>query len=163
MRKWLIFMGICLVLSGCGRVETFETVDDDLLKPVMAEAGEIRLQLPDSASGQCILSSEAGKLYFCDGFTVTVQTLQRGDLSRTCSTLCGFSAEEVSMVQTFEKGFHRWDWVWTAAGEGGDAVGRAAVLDDGVYHYCVSVMAEAGEAGARETQWSALMGSIEVV
>ena len=85
MRKWLIFMGMCLVLSGCGRVETFE------------------------------------------------------------------------------KGFHRWDWVWTAAGEGGDAVGRAAVLDDGVYHYCVSVMAEAGEAGALETQWSALMGSIEVV
>lgn len=162
MKKWLICLCLSIFLSGCAAAETFETVGDDWLQPVMAPVGEIQLSLPDSASTQTILGTRGDKLYFCDGYTVTVQTLDRGDLGRTCKTLCGFGAESLNIMETVSQGNKRFDWVWTAAGEGGDAVGRAAVIDDGNYHYCVTIMADAGAAGELEGEWTALLRSFHI-
>lgn len=162
MKKWLICICFALFLTGCAAAETFETVGDDLIQPVMAPMGEIVLTLPSSASRQTMISDEDGKLYFCDGYTATVQTMDRGDLERTAKALCGFGVESLDIMETVSEGNKRWDWVWTAAGEGGDAVGRAAVIDDGSYHYCVTVMADAGNAGALEAEWNALFRSFGV-
>lgn len=162
MKKWLICLFMTLFLTGCAAKETFETVGDELLQPVMAPAGEIVLDLPASASAQTMVGDEDGKLYFCDGYTVTVQTLDRGDLVRTVKTLCGFSLDSLDIVETVSGENKRWDWVWTCAGEGGDSVGRAAVIDDGNYHYCVTVMADYGAAGELQTEWNALLGSFAV-
>ena len=162
MKKWLICICFVLFLTGCAAAETFETVGDDLLQPVMAPIGEIMLELPSSASRQTMISDEDGKLYFCDGYTVTVQTLNRGDLDRTARTLCGFGVSNLDIVETASEGKKRWDWAWTAAGEGGDTVGRAAVIDDGHYHYCVTVMANAADAGALDGQWTAMLRSFDI-
>lgn len=162
MKKWWMCLCVVFFLTGCAAAETFETVADDILQPVMAPAGEIVLTLPESASAQTALGGDGDKLYFCDGYTVTVQTMDRGDLDRTTKTLCGFGADSLNIVETVNDGCKRWDWVWTAAGEGGDAVGRAAVIDDGNYHYCVTIMADAGKAGQLEAEWSALLRSFSV-
>lgn len=162
MKKWWICFGLVFLLTGCAAAETFETVGDELLQPAMAEVGEITLSLPENASAQTMLSGEGDKLYFCDGYTATVQTMARGDLERTCKALCGFGRDSLNIVETVSNGHQRWDWVWTAAGEGGDAVGRAAVIDDGKYHYCVTVMADAAQAGALEGEWTALLQSFRV-
>ena len=36
------------------------------------------------------------KLYFCDGYTLTLQILDGGDWSRTVQTLCGYLPEKKS-------------------------------------------------------------------
>ena len=161
MKKWWICLCFVIFLTGCAAEETFETVGDILDQPVMAPAAQIVLELPESASTQTG-TGEGNRLYFCDGYTVTVQTMDRGDLERTARSLCGFGTESLKIVQTLDGDKKRWDWVWTAAGEGGDAVGRAAVIDDGNYHYCVTAMAGAEAAGELEQQWTKLFRSFRI-
>ena len=93
MKKWWMIICVSVLLTGCGAAETFETVGDELLQPVMAEVGQINLSLPPEASTQTMLGSDTDKLYFCDGYTAAVQIMDRGDLDRTCRQLCGFGAD----------------------------------------------------------------------
>ena len=53
----------------------------------------------------------------------------------------------------------RYDLVWTAAGEEGDILCRAAVIDDGHYHYCLTAMVEAAQANAVQSTWNDLFAS----
>lgn len=162
MKKCWICVFAALLLTGCGTRETFETVNDEILQPVMAPAGELSLQLPQSATAQAVQSEDGAKLYFCDDYVLTVQTLDGGDMERTARELCGFKTDSLRVMETVSGEYKRRDWVWTAAGEGGDHIGRAAVLDDGHYHYCVTVMADAGAAGDLEPEWNALFGSLHL-
>ena len=41
-------------------------------------------------------------------------------------------------------------------------MGQAAVIDDGKYHYCVSLLADATLAGELEVQWGKLLNSFSV-
>jgi hypothetical protein len=162
MRKWWIVLGLSLLLTGCATAEVFETVGDELRQPVMAEVGQISLAVPEGAYVQTMVTGDDDKLYFCDGYTVAVQILTRGDLNRTCAELCGFKKDSLNVLETSVGGQKRYDWIWTAAGEGGDVLGRAAVIDDGKYHYCVSLQADAARAGELEGQWSKLLASFYV-
>jgi hypothetical protein len=162
VKKWLICLCFVVFLSGCAATETFETVDDELLQPAMAEVGEIVLTLPPEASAQTMLGADGDRLYFCNGYTAAVQIMPRGDLDRTCRSLCGFGTAGLNILETSSNGQKRFDWVWTAVGEGGDALGRAAVIDDGKYHYCVTLQSEAALAGELEPVWSEIFGSFSV-
>jgi hypothetical protein len=160
MKKCLIWVLLVMLLSGCGVRETFETVDDDVIQPVMASAAELSMKLPDTAAAQAVQNDDGGKLYFCDGYVLTVQTLDGGDMERTAKELCGFGTDGLDILETISTDHRRRDWVWTCAGEGGDSIGRAAVLDDGNFHYCVTVMAGAATVGSLEEEWNALFSSL---
>ena len=77
-----------------------------------------------------------------------------------CSYLCGYGTGQLTMLETGLGGVKRYDWTWTSAGEGGVQVGRGAVLDDGDYHYCVTVMADEASSGGLDTQWDTLFSSL---
>jgi hypothetical protein len=47
-------------------------------------------------------------------------------------------------------------------GESGQLVCRAAVLDDGNYHYCLTAVAPAANAGELSEQWNALFASLRL-
>lgn len=162
MKKLWIILCISVLFTGCASAETFETLGDELLQPAMAEVGQINLSLPPEASSQTMLSNDGDKLYFCDGYTAAVQIMDRGNLDRTCRQLCGFGADSLNILETVSDDGRRYDWVWTAAGEGGDVLGRVAVIDDGSYHYCVSLQADASMAGELESQWIKLLSSFSV-
>jgi hypothetical protein len=81
-------------------------------------------------------------------------------LDRTARTLCGFDRERLTVMETRPGGLKRYDWTWTSAGEGGAQVGRAAVLDDGDHHYCMTVMADEAGSGDLDTRWDALFASM---
>ena len=72
-----------------------------------------------------------------------METLSSGDINETLRQLTGFESDELTVMETAQMGLNRYECVWTAAGEGGDVVGCAAILDDGSYHYCVTVMGNA--------------------
>lgn len=163
MKKCWIILALTLFLSGCSAQETFETVSDVLDVPAMAQMQQIELALPKEAATASMENPDAGKIYLCDGYTLTVQTMDAGDLNRTLQQLTGYVREQLTVMETQQGGITRYESVWTAAGEGGDQIGRAVILDDGSYHYAVTVMAEATVAGEKTAQWQEILDSIKLV
>ena len=160
MKKWIVFIFAAALLCGCGVQPTFETVDDQDLLVVSAPVREVKLNLPAEAAKPAMQTDDGDSLYLCNGYTLTVQTLDGGDLGRTLRQVTGYWQEELQPLRTKFSGATRYDLTWSAAGEGGDQVARAVILDDGQYHYAVCVMAEADMAGQLQNTWQDLLGSV---
>lgn len=163
MKKLWILLLCGFLLAGCGAKETFETVDDSFATPVSASVKQVSLSLPKEAAVTVMDNGEGGRLYLCDGYVLTVQTMESGDLQRTLRETTGFSKEDLTLMETDHYGTARYDCVWTSAGETGDQVCRAAILDDGTCHYVVSVMAPAETAGELKETWQNLLDSISLI
>ena len=143
MKKMLFILLTALVLAGCSQAPAAETVMDVLEEPVLAQPREVRLELPGETVA-CAMESDSGRLYLGDGYEVMVQTLPGGDLDATIRSLTGFSREDITVMQTGQEP-KRWEFAWAAAGERGERVGRGVVLEDGSYHYCLSVLQDADD------------------
>lgn len=161
MKKGLLLLLCALLLTGCGAQETFETISDELGVSMPAVC-DVQLLLPEEAAVPSMESEDGSKLYLCDGYTVTVQTLDGGDLNRTFRELSGHSKDELTVIQTARDGIDRYECVWSAAGEGEDQICRALILDDGVYHYAVTVMANATQSGQLRQAWQEIMDSVSL-
>lgn len=151
---------LSLLLAGCGAQPTFETVGDSqvFVQPVQRQ---IRVSMP-SDTVLPVMETETGQLYIWRDYEIAVQTLAGGDLDATVRSLCGFGRDRVEILQTAADGFERYDFVWSAAGETGDRVGRACVISDGAYHYCLSAMADAGHGEELREQWNGIFETFRV-
>ena len=139
--KWLVVL-LALVLCGCRTQETFETISDEPVEQVMAIPREISVRLPDSAVAP-VLESEERQVYFCEDYEIVIETLASGDLDATLRSISGFGRDQLTLMQTQWQDVTRYEFVWAAAGEEGDRLGRGVILDDGKYHYCMSVLRDA--------------------
>ena len=158
MRRFLFLLLACVLLSGCAATPTFETMGPVLHQPDQLPAmAATRLSLPESAALQTF-GGGTDKLYECEGYTLVLQTLDGGDFARTVRSLSGFSPEKLTVLETASQ-VRRYDWAWTAVGESGELICRAAVLDDGNYHYCLTVFAPAASGGELAGQWNELFAS----
>lgn len=163
MKKFLCIMGMLLCLSGCGAEETFETVaDGDAVQTMLAEPLEISITLPEEAVLP-VMETDTGRLYICKDFEVSTQTLNGGDLQGTVHALTGYLPEELSMVQTQKGELDCYEFVWAAAAEGGDQVGRGLVMDDGHYHYCVCAMIDAEDVSAYAEIWNGMFETVRLI
>ncbi|MGM9605023.1 MAG: hypothetical protein ACI3XG_08150 [Faecousia sp.] len=161
MKKMGFLFLAALLLAGCGRVEAAETVADVWEEPIsVAAPREVRLELPGEAVA-CAMESDTGRLYFGDGYEVMVQTLSSGDLDATIRELTGFDRENITVIQTQAEYPKRWEFAWAAAGEDGERVGRGVVLDDGNYHYCLSVLQDADDDDC-QIIWSEVFNSFDL-
>lgn len=162
MKKLLGIFALCLCLTGCGTVETFETLGEVQHEPVEAAVmGTVQLQLPADATGE-VFSADNITLYECDRYTVTVQTVEAGDLDGTITALSGFRRDQLTVITTAAGENKCYEWVWTAAGEQGDLMCRAMVLDDGNYHYCLCTMALATDMLAVQESWNEVFSSFSL-
>lgn len=159
MKKLILMAGILLLLTGCNAQQTFETVDDAYIQPVSVQLHQMALALPENAAALTVQSDEGGNLYFCDGYTVAVQVLPSGDLNSTFLQTTGFDKEALPVMETQPGGIKRYDWVWTAAGEGENQVCRGALLDDGISHYVLTCMTGESQAQAVQEDWRNLFSS----
>ena len=162
MKKFCCLLLGGLLLCGCSAQETFEQVYDELLLPVVAPMGELKLTLPEEAGVPTLVSETGDRLYFCDGYTLAVQTLEAGDLDQTLQSLCGYGRQDLTVLETREGTLDRYDWVFTCIGEEGTQLGRGAILDDGNYHYCATVMAQEAASGSLTGQWDAIFRSMHL-
>ncbi len=159
MKKVILVMLLCLGLAGCGTPADLETVSDIYL-PVTAVAGTVQVALPDEAAMTVMGQGDGNRMYFCDGYTLSIHILASGDLAGTLQEMTGFHPDRLTVMKTREYGFRCCECVWTSAGEGGDQVGRLMLLDDGNFHYVVSVMAPAEQAGALADTWDKVFASV---
>lgn len=161
MKKLLLLVLLSAILTGCSAAPTFETLGQIQHQPEAAPmAADVQLALPASAALEVFGGTD--KVYECDGYTLVLQTRASGDLSATVRSLSGFLPEKLTVMESAAENVRRYDWVWTAAGEGGDLICRASVLDDGNYHYCVYTMAPAQAAGKLTEEWNGLFASFRL-
>ena len=134
MKKRVLFgmLAAAILLGGCGKAETFETVADELDVPVLAQPRTVTVDIPGEAE-QGALETASGRLYVTDDYEI--------------------------ILETREDGLKRYEFVWATAGEEGDRLGRGIVMDDGNYHYCLSVERPADPEKASQVVWSQVFSS----
>lgn len=161
MKKWLVFMLLPLLLAGCGTEETFETVSDDWEIPAMAPEREISVELPGEAT-VCAVQSDSGRLYLCNGYEISIETMESGDLNGTIQAISGYDRDELTVMTTQDGEIKRHEFVWSSAGENGDRLGRSVILDDGNYHYVMTVLRDADQEDS-QIIWSRVFRSFSLV
>ena len=162
MKKCWILIAAVLLLAGCSAQGELETLTDVYGEQTLLPAKQIVLELPNEVAVPAMQSEETGTLYLCDDYTVIVQTTEAGDLQATLKEATGFAKEQLALIETVRSGLACYECAWSAAGETEQQVGRAMVLDDGSYHYVVTVMADASRAGALQTTWQDLFDSMRL-
>lgn len=161
MRKRLPVLLVLLLLTGCGAEQTMETVADVWVEPTLPEPGSISVALPGETALP-VIESDSGRVYLCNDYEVYLQTLESGDLPDTVRTMSGFSPEELTMVSTTQDGMNRHEFVWASAGETGDWLGRGVILDDGNYHYTMTVLRSAESVETSQVVWDGVFNSFRI-
>ncbi len=159
MKKYWIVFALCMMLSGCGSVPTFETLGSiPQQSPTQPSKASFSVQLPADAA-ESAWQGENGMLYTCQDYMITMQSFTAGNFENTVRNLSGYAPAQLTILESHSGSAKRYDWVWTAVGEEGELICRAAVLDDGSYHYCLCVMAPAEQAGELSGEWNRLFAS----
>lgn len=161
MKKWLWCLPLCLLLSGCAARETVETVTDVLSQPVLAQPRQIRVELPEDAVAP-VMDSASEQVFLCNGYEIILETVAAGDLSSTIQRLSGYDREDLTVLETNQDGVSRYEFVWASAGEEGDRLGQAVVLDDGDYHYCMSILRDASTTEGSQIVWRNVFSSFRL-
>lgn len=161
MKKWIYVVCACLLLTGCGRAPTLETVADDLEAASIAEPRNIQVNLPDEAAAPAV-EGDGGLMYLCQDYEILIQTLPGGDLEETIRQISGFGREDLTVMETLRDGVRRYDFVWASAGETGEQLGRAVVLDDGSYHYAMTVLRDAATTETSQVVWRSVFESFSL-
>lgn len=162
MKKLLITAVMAWVLSGCAGEETLETIADDWIQPVMAAPGQIFVVLPQETAAP-VLGGEMEQIYFGENYEIVVETLNSGDLEETIRHISGYGKEDLTVMTLQQENAARYEFVWACAGENGDWLGRAAILDDGQYHYCLSVLRPVQAETASKVCWDDVFRSFSLV
>ena len=162
MKKCFVWLLLTLLLVGCTQPEDFETMSDVYEQPEFPPPSQVSVFLPGDAAMVTMESQDGAKLYLCDGYSVAVQTFQSGDLKSTLRAVTGYDSEDLLVMERSQGDVLRYECVWTAAGEGGDQVGRTAVLDDGTYHYALTLMTDADSARELADTWQGILDSFRL-
>lgn len=161
MKKGLLIMGLLLLLPGCGGQQTMETVADSYEVVQVAQPRQIQVDLPEGGE-ESALEGETGRLYLTDDYEISLQTLEAGDLQATIRTLCGKEQEDLTIVSTRHDGLKKNEFVWAAAGETGQQLGHSVILDDGNYHYCLTVLRPEDPEKTDQVVWSQVFSSFSL-
>ena len=65
-------------------------------------------------------------------------------------------------METGTEDLRRYEFVWTSMGEDGQRLGRAVVLDDGNYHYTMTVLRDADTTENTQIVWSDVFRSFNL-
>ena len=162
MKRWIWIPVLLCLLTGCAAEETFETVADVWAEPTLPQPRSISVVLPGETAMPAMESS-SGRVYLSSDYEIYLQTMAGGDLNATVEAMSGFSPEKLTMLTTEQDGSKRHEFVWAAAGEGGDFLGRGIILDDGNYHYTMTVLRSAQEAESSTVVWDGVFSSFRLV
>lgn len=162
MRKCAVLLLLTALLAGCGRVETMETISDIYAEAEAPEPKKIQVSLPDDAVAP-VMESTSEQVYLCNGYEIVIETKPGGDLNDTIGAICGYREEDLTVMTTREGEAKRHEFVWASAGEEGERLGRAVILDDGDYHYCMSILRDADTTEGSQIVWGNVFSSFHLI
>ena len=160
--KKIIIPLIALLLCGCMAKETMETISDAPVQPVMAQPREIAVSLPGEVSIPT-MEGDTGRVYLASDYEIYIQTLEGGDLNETIQLVSGYEKDALTVLHTEPDGVDRYDFVWSCMGESGEQLGRGVILDDGSYHYVMTVLRDANTTESTQIVWSDVFASFQLV
>ena len=161
MKKlWCVMLALLLV--GCGAEPTYETLGEVQDEPVLAPALEMAVDIPMDAVSEVMKTQDGSSLYFVGDYTVCMQTLESGDLNRSLEICTGFSRDRLQVMQTNAGGYTRYEAAWSCVSDQGDQVGRICILDDGQYHYALTMLTPAENANQVQEGWQTLLRSFRL-
>ena len=161
MKKICLVLLVGLLLSGCSW-DKLEVVKDGLVTTPAAASYHLELQLPEGSTAP-VMEADGASIYFCDDFSVSVQKLSGGDLDKTIIGLTGMDLDRTAVLKTKKDNFDCYRLVWSSAGEGTEMTCWALVLDDGIAHHAVTVMADHRLAGDLKDQWNAILNTAQLI
>lgn len=161
MKILCVVFGLLILLSGCAAQDTLETLGNVLSEQDMLTPAEVDFLIPQGEEVE-VIRGETGSLYLCDGYEIAVEILASGNLSKTVETLSGFDRSSLTVMETGTSDLGRFECVWTSAGEAGDQVGRTVILDDGKFHYCLTLTTPAEESGGLQETWQEIISSFSL-
>lgn len=161
MKKIMVIGMLALLLTGCAAEETFETISDEIVQQVMAQPREIAVSLPGETSIPT-MESDSGRMYLASDYEIYIQTLDAGDLNATIQTVSGYERDTLTVMETNLDGIDRYEFVWASAGENGDRIGRGVILDDGSYHYVMTVLRDADTTENTQIVWNDVFNSFQL-
>ncbi len=157
MKVWISVLVLAALLTGCSS-PVYETMGNVVHVGQQTRLPRtVLLEIPRDAA--VLTASGTDLLYTCEGYTMSMQVLPAGDLAATVRSLSGFAPERLTILESRCGDHTRHDWVWVSAGEGGDVLCRAAVLDDGNYHYCLTVAGEDSATAQLSEAWNQLFAT----
>lgn len=160
MKKlWMVLL-LAAVLAGCGSPVDYETMSDVYVEPRLKAAAQLLVSLPPDAAVLTGEDGSAGSIWLCDGYTVELQTLNAGDLDATLRQTTGYGRDQLTVMELENGSLKRYECAWACAGEGGDQVARTVILDDGTYHYVVTLLTVAEQAGQLAETWQQIASSV---
>ena len=162
MKMWLVSVSVCLLLCGCGARETVETVSDVWVEPAMASPGQVRVNIPGEEDLEAV-EQGSPRYYLCEDYEISIQTLPGGDINETVRALSGFDRQQLTVMETRGAGADRYEFVWASAGEQGERIGQGVILDDGNYHYTLTVLRDPETTENSQIVWADLLGSFSLV
>ena len=158
LKKWMLLCLCAVLLTGCSSA-TFETLGDEHDQQVAAPLPRnVTLELPQEAV-QSVWASEVDRMYLCGDYTVYLQTMPSGDLAGSVRQLSGMDIQKLTVLTSSCEDHQRYEWVWVAAGEGCDAVYRCVLLDDGNFHYALTLTADSFTVGSMNEAWNGILSS----
>lgn len=161
MKRFCLVLMLSVVLCGCSQKD-YETRCAACVAEEATAPGIIGIYLPDELSAPVMSTVEGDKLYIADHYEVTLQTLNGGDIDATLKSCTGFDSSNLTVVETVKDGLKRYDSAFTSLGEGAQTVGRLTVLDDGKYHYVLTVTADRAHGVEMTAAWQQLSDSFQV-
>ncbi len=158
MKKLWVLLAVVL-LAGC-QARDYETLSDAYVEQ-QPQPGELFFLVP--ADGTVMTCSQPGEeLYLWEGCTLSVRRRTAGDLDATLREVTGYGREALSPLQWEENGLDYTACAYVCAGEGGDRLGRTLVLDDGAWHYCLTLLVEADRAEEYSSLWENLKSTASI-
>lgn len=161
MKRCMLLILLMLTLSGCTTEEVFETVNDEQILSVVDQPREITVNLPDNAVTP-VLDSDSQQVYLSEDYEILLETVSGGDVDATIRSLTGYEKDKLTVMQTRLDGVERYEFVWVSAGESGERLGRGVILDDGNYHYCMSVLRDAEGQKMSQIVWREVFASFRL-
>ena len=159
MKKLVIVLLALILLAGCGAAD-YEQVQDVYVTQPLPRPAELLVSLPPDAVQ--LTAEDQSSIWLCEDYTASVTTRESGDMEATLREITGHEKDQLEVFTWQEGGLKRTECTWISAGEGGDQIARAVILDDGNYHYALTLQAEADDAAALRETWQNMLATVNL-
>lgn len=160
MKKWMIAFAV--LLAGCSAQPVYETIGNACEGVSDSEPMTIQMWLPQEAALEAS-SPDGESRYTWGDWEIWTQVCSGGDLEETLKTMSGMDRQYLTVMSRKMGEYTCHETVWSATREDGAMLCRGAVVDDGIHHYCIGLMAAEEESAEAKEVFDQILESVSLI